>query len=152
MNDRKRTMTRVLVLVLVALVFTNGAKGGCESSAGRKPGESGHNRAYAKRVLARYGWSSSWPCLNRLWINESGWRHEADNPVSSAYGIPQALTQLHDLPAGYYGSGWGSGSNWDGRGGNRFVQIRWGVRYIDKRYGGPCAALRAWQSRDPHWY
>jgi hypothetical protein len=30
-------------------------------------------------------------CLVKLWTKESNWRWNADNPTSSAYGIPQSL-------------------------------------------------------------
>ena len=31
------------------------------------------------------------PCLDKLWNQESGWNHKAYNSSSGAYGIPQAL-------------------------------------------------------------
>lgn len=77
-------------------------------------------------------------CLNQLWTGESGWNKRADNPTSSAYGIPQALTQLHDLPRGYND--------------DAVVQVQWGLKYIEGRYGDPCGALNEWESRSPHWY
>lgn len=77
-------------------------------------------------------------CLNKLWHNESNWNSHADNPTSSAYGIPQALTRLHELPHDYAD--------------NPVSQIRWGVSYISQRYDDPCNALDAWESRSPHWY
>ena len=78
-------------------------------------------------------------CLDQLWHGESNWNSHADNPTSSAYGIPQALTQLHtDLPRDYEE--------------NPVSQIRWGLKYIDNRYGDPCNALDAWEARSPHWY
>ena len=69
-------------------------------------------------------------------MSESGWRVDADNPSSSAYGIPQALTQLHDLPADYMTSA--------------ESQIRWGLEYIQDTYGSPCSA---WSFKSGHgWY
>jgi hypothetical protein len=60
----------------------------------------------------------------------------ADNPTSSAYGIPQALTETHDMPAGYFDSA--------------EVQIRWGLNYIRDVYGSPCSA---WDFKQSHqWY
>jgi hypothetical protein len=32
------------------------------------------------------------------------------------------------------------------------TQITWGLGYIKSRYGTPCGAWSAWQSRSPHWY
>jgi hypothetical protein len=49
-------------------------------------------RAIARSMVAARGWSSDqFGCLDDLWNRESGWRVTADNPSSSAYGIPQAL-------------------------------------------------------------
>ena len=67
-------------------------------------------------------------CLNNLWMRESGWRINAMNPYSGAYGIPQAL------PASKMGA---SGPNWRTDAG---TQIRWGLSYIRASYGSPCGA------------
>ena len=80
------------------------------------------------KMLARkwYGWTGAqWGALYRLWSAESGWRVHANNPSSSAYGIPQAL------PGSKMGPGWMHSA---------FVQIRWGLRYIKGRYGSPAVA------------
>lgn len=102
--------------------------------------ETGQHRQLGRTLAAsRHGWDGrQWDCLETLWHNESNWNPNADNPTSSAYGIPQALTSLHDLPAGYMTS--------------PETQIEWGLDYIDDRYNTPCQALSAWQSRNPHWY
>jgi uncharacterized protein YabE (DUF348 family) len=107
---------------------------------------SGHLTASEAKSLARgmardfYGWGDSqYNCLVTLWNNESGWRWNADNPWSDAYGIPQAL------PGSKMGTGWKD---------NAAVQIQWGLSYIKNRYdyGTPCKALKMWNSRNPHWY
>ncbi|HYN29492.1 MAG TPA: hypothetical protein VES95_06440 [Dermatophilaceae bacterium] len=98
-------------------------------------------RAAARELLDDFGFADSqWRCLDQLWMGESEWRHTADNPASSAYGIPQALPGRKMASAG---------SDWRT---NPVTQIRWGLRYIEGSYGTPCAALDAWQSRSPHWY
>jgi cell wall-associated NlpC family hydrolase len=81
-------------------------------------------------------------CLVQLWEHESGWRVNAENPSSGAYGIPQAL------PGSKMAT---TGSDWKT---NATTQIMWGLEYIKKRpdYGSPCAAWDKWQSRSPHWY
>ena len=78
------------------------------------------------------------PCLDKLWTKESGWNHEASNPSSGAYGIPQALP----------GSKMGSvADDWRT---NPATQITWGLGYIEGRYGTPC---KAWaHSQDVGWY
>ena len=97
----------------------------------------GDPRDIARALLPVYGFSSDqFSCLDSLYMSESGWRIDADNPTSSAYGIPQALTQLHDLPADYMTSA--------------ESQIRWGLEYIQDTYGSPCSA---WSFKAGHgWY
>jgi hypothetical protein len=97
----------------------------------------GDPRDIALALLPLYGFSSDqFSCLDSLYMSESGWRVDADNPTSSAYGIPQALTQLHDLPADYMTSA--------------ESQIRWGLEYIQDTYGTPCSAWSFKQGNG--WY
>ena len=96
-------------------------------------------RAAARSLVAARGWGSAqFSCLDSLWRKESGWKHTADNPSSSAFGIPQAL------PGSKMAS---AGPDWRT---NPVTQVRWGLGYIESRYGTPCAA---WQhSRSNNWY
>ena len=97
----------------------------------------GDPRDIARALLPAYGFSSDqFSCLDSLYVSESDWRVDADNPTSSAYGIPQALTQLHDLPADYMTSA--------------ESQIRWGLDYIRDTYGTPCSAWSFKQGNN--WY
>jgi hypothetical protein len=96
-------------------------------------------REIARRLMPEYGLSESeFGCLDQLWISESDWDHTADNPTSSAYGIPQALTGgTHDnLPADYMT--------------NPVSQIRWGLWYIREAYGTACSAWEFKQANN--WY
>jgi hypothetical protein len=94
-------------------------------------------RDVAMVLLPEFGFSADqFPCLDSLYVSESNWRIDADNPTSSAYGIPQALTSMHDLPADYYTSA--------------EAQIRWGLGYIQDAYGTPCSAWSFKQSNG--WY
>jgi hypothetical protein len=70
-----------------------------------------------------------------LWDPESGWNPRADNPSSSAHGIPQAL------PGSKMGPGWQSDAK---------AQIKWGLRYIRKLYGNPIHAVEVRSTRG--WY
>lgn len=81
-----------------------------------------------------------WSDWKSLWNGESGWRWNATNPSSGAYGIPQSL------PADKMAS---AGSDWRT---NPATQIKWGIDYIASTYGSPSAAYSAWLSRSPHWY
>ena len=95
-------------------------------------------KATAKAMLPSYGWASHWSALEALWTRESGWRWNADNPSSSAYGIPQAL------PGSKMAS---AGSDWKT---NPATQIRWGLGYIKSRYGNPTKANNF--QRANNWY
>jgi hypothetical protein len=99
----------------------------------------GDPRTIARVLLAEFGFSADqFGCLDSLWMSESGWRVSADNPRSSAYGIPQAL------PGSKMSS---AGPDWAT---NAATQIRWGLGYIQDRFGSPCAA---WSFKQSHgWY
>lgn len=81
------------------------------------------------RIYLPPSWAKpkEWKCLVTLWNHESGWRYNADNPTSSAYGIPQILGLDEDL--------------------SPRQQILRGFRYIDSRYGSPCEAWEFWKSK-----
>jgi septal ring factor EnvC (AmiA/AmiB activator) len=98
-------------------------------------------QAYASSVLGNYGWGGDqYGCLVSLWNGESGWRVNAYNDDSGAYGIPQAL------PANKMAA---VGPDWST---NAATQITWGLNYISGRYGSPCNALAFWNGNSPHWY
>lgn len=99
----------------------------------------GSPKAIASGLLATYGWGhDQFGCLVSLWTRESAWRVDADNPSSSAYGIPQAL------PGSKMAS---AGADWRT---NPATQIRWGLGYIHDRYGSPCGAWA--HSESTGWY
>ncbi|GAA1783235.1 hypothetical protein GCM10009748_16420 [Agromyces lapidis] len=96
-------------------------------------------KAYAARAIGRYGWGSSqYECLVLLWTRESGWRADAYNASSGAYGIPQSL------PGSKMAS---AGADWRT---NAATQIEWGLSYIGDRYGAPCGAWA--HSEQYNWY
>jgi hypothetical protein len=100
---------------------------------------SGSPEQIAERMLSQFGWSSSqFSCLQPLWEHESGWSVTAENPTSGAYGIPQSL------PAAQMAS---AGADWQT---NAATQIRWGLTYIQGRYGSPCGAWAHEES--DNWY
>ncbi|MEV3935649.1 lytic transglycosylase domain-containing protein [Glycomyces sp. NPDC049804] len=76
-------------------------------------------------------------CLVALWDRESGWNHLAENSIG-AYGIPQALPGPKMESAG---------SDWET---NPVTQIKWGLGYIEGRYGTPCEAWN--HSEEVGWY
>ena len=100
-----------------------------------------HPQAVAQAMLAADGFGAGeWPCLDQLFTAESGWNWSASNATSGAYGIPQAL------PGSKMAS---AGADWLV---NPVTQIRWGLSYVESRYGSPCHAWSVWQGRSPHWY
>jgi len=92
------------------------------------------SRAYARSLVS----AKQFQCLDKLWTRESNWRHTADNPNSSAYGIPQALPGKKMASAG---------KDWRT---NPETQINWGLKYINSVYGSPCNAWAFWKKH--HWY
>jgi hypothetical protein len=97
------------------------------------------NRATGCALVLDHGFGlDQMPCLDNLWTKESGWNHLAQNPYSGAYGIPQALPG--DKMASH-------GDDWRT---NPVTQIRWGLSYIDNRYGTPCGAWGFFQANN--WY
>ncbi|WP_217241168.1 transglycosylase SLT domain-containing protein [Streptomyces sp. AC555_RSS877] len=82
--------------------------------------------------------SGQWQCFSNIVDHESTWNYRAVNPSSGAYGLFQALP----------GSKMSSvGSDWQT---NPATQIKWGLNYMDSRYGSPCEAWSFWQAN--HWY
>lgn len=99
----------------------------------------GSAQAYAAGAVAARGWpSGEFDCLVSLWNKESGWRVNAHNSSSGAYGIPQSL------PGSKMAS---AGADWET---NAATQIEWGLGYIQNRYGTPCGAWAS--SVDRGWY
>lgn len=99
----------------------------------------GSARAIAQQMVASRGWGADqFSCLDRLWQRESGWNAHAMNRSSGAYGIPQSL------PGSKMAS---AGADWQT---NPATQIRWGLGYIQGRYGSPCGAWN--HSQSVGWY
>jgi hypothetical protein len=93
----------------------------------------------AEQMLRHFGWSpSQFACLYPLWEHESGWNPSAENAGSGAYGIPQSLPGYQMASAG---------RDWQT---NPATQIRWGLTYIQGRYGSPCGAWAHEQANN--WY
>lgn len=99
----------------------------------------GTPKEVALNLLPDHGWGEGqFTCLEKLWNKESRWKVNADNPSSSAYGIPQALPG-NRMAA--YGSDWRT---------NPVTQIKWGLDYIENTYGSPCSAWGHSQAKG--WY
>ncbi|MFJ8755156.1 transglycosylase SLT domain-containing protein [Streptomyces sp. NPDC102441] len=75
-------------------------------------------------------------CFSNIVNHESTWNYQAANPASDAYGLVQANP----------GSKMASvSSDWQT---NPATQIKWGLNYMDSRYGSPCGAWSFWQANN----
>jgi hypothetical protein len=115
---------------------SGGGGAAAPSAAAPSPGSA---QAVAHEMVLARGWGEDqYSCLVSLWKKESGWRTNAANPSSGAYGIPQALPGSKMASAG---ADWAT---------NPATQIAWGLGYITSRYDTPCGAWGSSQSRG--WY
>ncbi len=83
------------------------------------------------------GNDTQFQCFSNIVKRESGWNYQARNP-SGAYGLVQAL------PGSKMAS---AGADWQT---NPATQIKWGLGYMNDRYGSPCGAWSFWQAHS--WY
>jgi len=109
------------------------ARPGQKTAAAAAP--AGSYQDYAMSKLGGSG--SQFSCLENLWGKESGWNPNAQNPGSTAYGIPQFLDSTW--------ASTGIAKTSDG-----YRQIDAGLIYIDSRYGSPCGAWG--HSQSTGWY
>jgi hypothetical protein len=117
-------IARGLCLVLLAglFVFSNTTYASAVSTQRDKE----NYKLYAHIKLLN---AKQYRCLEILWNKESRWDPRADNPKSSAYGIPQLLKlKVHDP----------------------FMQIDLGLKYIAHKHRTPCRALEFHNKRG--WY
>lgn len=92
-----------------------------------------------KKLMHAAGIPASWfSALDYIVTHESGWRVNATNPGSGAYGLPQSL------PGSKMAS---AGADWRT---NPITQLKWMKDYVSSRYGGGPGAAAFWRSH--HWY
>ncbi|WP_449658051.1 aggregation-promoting factor C-terminal-like domain-containing protein [Streptomyces lonegramiae] len=75
-------------------------------------------------------------CFSNIVNHESTWNYRAENPSSGAYGLVQALPGTKMASAG---------ADWRT---NPATQIKWGLGYMNDRYGSPCGAWSFWQANN----
>lgn len=122
--------------VKLAPASTSASSGWAPPAVTPDPGSA---QEYAAGAVAARGWpSTEFDCLVALWSKESGWRVNAYNASSGAYGIPQALPGSKMATAG---------ADWET---NAATQIEWGLGYIQGRYDTPCGAWA--HSQAVGWY
>ncbi|WP_370414662.1 transglycosylase SLT domain-containing protein [Streptomyces fradiae] len=91
-------------------------------------------KAIARQMIP----ADQFQCFSNIVDHESGWNYRATNASSGAYGLVQAL------PGSKMSS---AGADWQT---NPATQIKWGLSYMDGRYGSPCGAWSFWQAN--RWY
>lgn len=93
------------------------------------------------KVWSSRGWTGpQWLDTLRLGNGESGWRVDAQNPASGAYGLGQFLGEDKKQRWPQYFTP------------NAAAQAGPWAEYIDERYETPSKAWAFWQSQSPHWY
>ena len=113
--------------------------GGTSTSVPAPAVPAGSNQEIARAIMPEFGFGDDqFGCLVNLWQRESGWRTNAQNRYSGAYGIPQALP---GSKMAKFGADWQT---------NPATQIRWGLSYIQGRYGTPCGAWNFFLGHN--WY
>ena len=119
---RRIARRRSLVLLAGLLLFSNMPA----SQAINTPRDKENYKLYAHIKLTN---AKQYRCLEILWNRESRWDPRADNPKSSAFGIPQMLKMKELDP---------------------FKQIDLGLKYIAHKHSTPCRALHFHNQRG--WY
>ncbi|MFD9207860.1 transglycosylase SLT domain-containing protein [Streptomyces sioyaensis] len=101
-------------------------------------GKSSYTIAETKAIAQQMMAGDQFQCFSNIVDHESGWNYKATNAGSGAYGLVQAL------PGSKMSS---AGSDWQT---NPATQIKWGLNYMNDRYGSPCGAWSFWQANS--WY
>jgi transglycosylase-like protein with SLT domain len=107
------------------------------SSAPKSASSAAPKGSFKDYAMAKVGSAEQFSCLEKLWGKESGWNPNAQNPSSTAYGIPQFLDSTWKST--------GIAKTSDG-----YRQIDAGLVYIENRYGSPCGAWA--HSQSTGWY
>jgi hypothetical protein len=113
-SEPLRRIARKRCLVLLAALFVFGNT--TNARAINTVTDTNNYKLYAHMKLLD---AKEYRCLELLWHRESRWDPRADNPKSSAFGIPQML-RLKVL--------------------DPYLQIDLGLKYIAHRYKTPCKA------------
>ncbi|WP_455770956.1 aggregation-promoting factor C-terminal-like domain-containing protein [Streptomyces erythrochromogenes] len=111
-------------------------------SAARDAGDfavqSSYTVAQVKAIAQQMVPAGQFQCFSKIINQESTWNYLAVNKSSGAYGLVQAL------PGSKMAS---AGADWRT---NPATQIKWGLNYMEDRYGSPCAAWTFHQANG--WY
>ncbi|WP_371676876.1 transglycosylase SLT domain-containing protein [Streptomyces sp. NBC_01276] len=106
--------------------------------AGDFPLQGSYTVSQVKAIAQQLVPSGQYQCFSNIINEESTWNYQAVNSSSGAYGLVQAL------PGSKMAS---AGSDWRT---NPATQIKWGLGYMNERYGSPCSAWSFHQANG--WY
>ncbi|MFD9789833.1 transglycosylase SLT domain-containing protein [Streptomyces sp. NPDC059070] len=95
--------------------------------------QSSYSLAEVQAIARQIVPAGQFQCFSNIVNNESSWNYRADNG-SGAYGLVQAM------PGSKMSS---AGADWAT---NPATQVKWGLNYMNQRYGSPCGAWAFWQS------
>lgn len=127
-TPKKSLTTAVVAAAAVGMALT-------AAPAQAAPNSAGQAQAIAHQMIPD---AAQYNAFSKIVERESNWNVSATNSSSGAYGLVQAL------PASKMST---AGSDWKT---NAQTQIKWGLDYMNSRYGSPAAAWNFWQANG--WY
>lgn len=128
LSPKKALTTAAVAAATVGMALTAAPAHAATSSASSA-------QSIAKQMIPD---AAQYNAFSKIVQHESGWNVSATNSSSGAYGLVQAL------PGSKMAS---AGSDWKT---NAATQIKWGLDYMNSRYGSPAQAWNFWQSNG--WY
>ncbi|TWV35132.1 lytic transglycosylase domain-containing protein [Streptomyces misionensis] len=124
---------KALTVAAVAAATTGMALSAAPAQAA--PASASSAQAVAHKMIPD---AAQFNAFSKIVERESGWNPTATNRSSGAYGLVQAL------PGSKMAS---AGADWKT---NPATQIKWGLDYMNSRYGSPVKAWSFWQANG--WY
>jgi hypothetical protein len=128
----KKTLTAVAVAAATAGMALTAAPA---QAAAPTVASASEAKAIAHKMIPD---ATQFNAFSKIVQHESNWDVNATNASSGAYGLVQAL------PGSKMAS---AGSDWKT---NAETQIKWGLDYMNSRYGSPAGAWAFWQANG--WY
>ncbi|MFE3851646.1 transglycosylase SLT domain-containing protein [Streptomyces griseorubiginosus] len=128
-SPKKAITTAAMAAATAGLVLTAAPAQAATTSS------SAQAKAIAHQMIPN---AAQYNAFSKIVEHESGWDVNATNSSSGAYGLVQAL------PGSKMAS---AGSDWKT---NAKTQIKWGLDYMNSRYGSPTGAWAFWQANG--WY
>jgi hypothetical protein len=114
------------------------SRSSARADAGDFPAQASYSVAEVKSMAQKIVGGENFQCFSEIVERESGWNYRASNASSGAYGLVQALPDSKMASAG---------ADWRT---NPATQIKWGLNYMNDRYGSACGAWDFWQANN--WY